>query len=194
MAVNEPRAWDRSMVDRIRAGDDCALAAVYDRYSAVVHRIAAQCLGADRANDVTQDVFVHLWRHPDAYHPDQGGLRAYLAVIARRRAIDTVRSLQRREARERRASRAECRRDDSVEDDALAAVSAERVHAAVLRLPAAQRTAIELAYFGGMSFRDVAKATHTAEGTTKSRLRLGLGRLARELAGQLDGEGGEPWN
>ncbi len=184
--VTEPRAWDRAMVERIRAGDDTALGAVYDRYGAAVNGIAVQLLGADQARDVTQDVFVHLWRHPERYDADRGGLRGFLSVVARRRAIDAIRSGQRRQAREQRSRTARPSVERAVEDVALAGVCADRVRAAIERLPAEQREAIQLAYFNGLTFRDVARVTGTAEGTAKSRLRLALGRLAKELADQRD--------
>lgn len=182
------------MVERIRAGDDSALAAVYDRYSAVVHGIAARCVGPDRANDVTQEVFLHLWWHPDSFAAERGGLREFLAVIARRRAIDLTRATERRTRREQRAVAEAAPAAGSPEDTALASVLAERVRAAVARLPVEQRRAIELAYFGGLTFRDVARAMSTAEGTAKSRLRLGLGRLAKELQRQPVGGGAAGWN
>lgn len=169
------------MVDRILAGDDSALAAVYDRYGAVVHGIAARLVGADQANEITQDVLLHLWEHAETYDPGRSGLCGFLALIARRRAIDALRSRERRAAREQRAFAADVGVARAVEDDALAAVSASRVRFALDHLPEPQRTAIELAYFGGLSFREVARATGWAEGTTKSRLRLGLEKLAREL-------------
>ncbi len=181
------------MAERIRAGDDTALGAVYDRYGALVHGIAVQLLGADQANDVTQDVFVHLWDHPDAYDADRGGLRGFLSVVARRRAIDVIRSAQRRRAREERSVTERPAELRGVEDVALTGVCAERVRVAIETLPAPQRQAIELAYFGGMTFRDVARATGTAEGTAKSRLRLGLARLAKELSDQRDLVGDMAW-
>ncbi len=184
--VTESRAWDRAMAERIRAGDDSALGAVYDRYGAMVHGIAVQLLGPDQARDVTQDVFVHLWGHPEAYDADRGGLRGFLSVVARRRAIDVLRSGQRREEREHRSVTARPTTEPAVEDLALAGMGAERVRAAIACLPPEQRVAIELAYFDGLTFRDVARATGAAEGTAKSRLRLALARLATELADQRD--------
>ncbi len=180
------------MVDRIRAGDDSALGAVYDRYGAVVHGVALQLLDADQADDVTQDVFVHLWQHPEGYDPTRGGLRSFLAIIARRRAIDALRSAQRRDAREHRAA-APGADEHGVEDAALASIRSGEVRSALVRLPPEQRRAIELAYFGGLTFRDVARVMNTAEGTAKSRLRLGLGHLARDLAPQQDAAGELAW-
>lgn len=179
------------MIERLRVGDDLALAAIYDRYGRIVNGIAHRFVGPALAPDVTQDVFLSLWEHPGRYKPDVGGLRAYLAVAARRRSIDVLRSEQRRKIRERRADDgAPAAPARSVETTAVQSVVAERVRAAIGCLQRDQRTAIELAYLKGLTFRQVADAMGTAEGTAKSRLRLGLARLARELSA----EGSLSWN
>jgi RNA polymerase sigma-70 factor (ECF subfamily) len=181
------------MVARLSAGDDSALAAVYDQFQSLVHGIAVQLVGPEPASEITQDVFLHLWQRPDTYDPDQGSLRTFLAVLARRRAIDELRRSGRREAREHRACAETPIATPDVEESALAMIAADRVRAAVGRLPVAQRQAIELAYFDGLTFRDVARATGMPEGTAKSRLRLGLGRLARELAAEASAIGELEW-
>ena len=180
------------MVARIRAGDDTALAAVYDQYSALVHGIALNLVGPEQARDITQEVFLRLWQQPDAYDPAQGSLRTFLAVIARRRAIDDLRRSGRRAAREQRVETESPTLVPNVEEAALAMVASDRVRAAVARLPEDQRRAIELAYFEGLTFKDVARVTGLPEGTAKSRLRLGLSRLAKELVSDLNPAVGEP--
>jgi RNA polymerase sigma-70 factor (ECF subfamily) len=170
------------MAARLVAGDDVALGAIYDQFGSLVHGIALRLVGPEPAAEITQDVFLQLWQQPGIYDPDQASLRTFVAVLARRRAIDELRRSGRQEARELRALAEEPTAAPNVEEAALAMIAAERVRAAVDRLPPAQRQAIELAYFGGLTFRDVARATGMPEGTAKSRLRLGLGRLARELA------------
>ena len=176
----DPRDWERAMMARIRVGDDAALARVYDQYSPMVHGIAERLIGTDAA-DVCQDVFVDLWLRPDRFDADRGTLRTYMAVMTRRRCIDHLRSVGRRRARERRANDLDPIPPPNVDEAALAMVTAERVRQALESLPVLQRQALELAYLEGMTFRQVAVATGTAEGTTKSRLRLGLTRLAKEL-------------
>ncbi len=183
-------AWDRAIASRLLAGDDTALAAAYDQYGSLVHGIATHLIGPERANDVTQEVFISLWERPERFDPDRGALRTFLAVLARRRAIDELRSSSRREAREHRSRNQVPETVPNVEEAALAVIAAERIRVALERLPAEQRQAIELAYFEGLTFKEVARATGSPEGTTKSRLRLGLGRLARDLADQADR--GEP--
>jgi RNA polymerase sigma-70 factor (ECF subfamily) len=173
-------AWERQMVARITAGDDAALALVYDQYSALVHGIAVRLIGSDAA-DVCQEVFVSLWDNPQRWDPDRGSLRTFLAVIARRRSIDHLRRNGRRAANEQRAHHALPAPTPNVDEAALALVAGERVRAALGRLPDPQRQAIELAYFEGLTFTQVAARTGATEGTAKSRIRLGLQRLSSVL-------------
>lgn len=179
------------MVARLRVGDEQALAAVFDQYSSLVHRIAVRLVGSADAADVVQEVFVSLWDHPDAFDPDRGTLRTFLAVVARRRGIDQLRRTGRRQARQARAAQDGPRVAPSVDEAAFALMAAQRVHDALGRLPAEQRRAIELAYLDGLTSQAVAAAMDSPEGTAKSRLRLGLRRLARELA-DWGGVVGEP--
>jgi RNA polymerase sigma-70 factor (ECF subfamily) len=169
------------MVARMAAGDESALGHVYDQYGALVHGIARRLVGPDHAADICQEVFVTLWEHPERFDADRGSLRTFLATVARRRAIDQLRRSGRRAANEEQAVLGRPAAVPNLEEAALAMISAERVRAAVERLPQAQRRAIELAYFDGLTFRQVALATEASEGTAKSRLRLGLGRLAAAL-------------
>jgi RNA polymerase sigma-70 factor (ECF subfamily) len=181
------RSWERAMTARIVAGDDRALEAVVDRYGPLVHAIAARLVGREHAADVTQEVFLTLWTKPDAYHPDAGALRTFLAVAARRRAIDELRSRGRRAARELRTAAGGADASPDAEDAAITKMSTTRVRAALAKLPDEQRWAIELAYYGGLTCTDVARVCGIPDGTAKSRIRLGLGRLARELAELADG-------
>lgn len=182
-------SWERTVRDQLLAGDDRALCRCYDQYSSFVYGLALRVIGDPRAaEDVTQDVFLHLWERPGAFHPDRGGLRTWLGTLAHRRAVDHVR---REEARRRRAVRdaaqAVCTPD--VEEMACALVAAERVRAALLTLPDEQREAIELAYFGGKTYREVAVVLGIPEGTAKSRMRLGLRRVADALEASFPPEG-----
>lgn len=177
--------WERQLVARIRAGDDSALAAAYDQYAAVVHGVAARLAGRDAAADVCQEVFMSLWDHPERWDPERGSLRTFLVVIARRRCVDLVRRSARRRAREDRVAPTAAATVPNVDEAALAMLAGERVRAALAGLPQAQRRAIELAYFDGLTFRQVATETGASEGTAKSRIRLGL----RHLAGALGHRG-----
>ena len=179
--ADEVRSWEQTMVARVAAGDESALGIVYDQYGSLVHGIAAQIVGAAVAPDVCQEVFISLWEHPDRFDATRGSLRTFLATIARRRAIDHLRRNGRRAATEDRSAQRSPASVPNLEEAAMAMIAAEKLRAAVERLPPEQRRAIELAYFQGLTFQQVAQATGAPEGTAKSRLRLGLERLATAL-------------
>jgi RNA polymerase sigma-70 factor, ECF subfamily len=173
---------DRLLRDRLLAGDERALAIVVQQWGSLVRGVARRVVGDDAAaDDVTQDVFVWLWERPDRFDPDRGSLRSFLAVVTRRRAIDWIR---RHDADRRRADRAR-REAPTVEDDLADGVTsredARRVRSAVAALPDDQREAVMLAFFGGRSYREVAKILGIPEGTAKSRLRLALAKLSATL-------------
>ncbi|HET6795156.1 MAG TPA: sigma-70 family RNA polymerase sigma factor, partial [Acidimicrobiales bacterium] len=143
--------------------------------------LAVRVLGdRGRAADVTQVVFSSLWEQADRYDPERGTLRSYLLTMAHRRAVDTLRADGRRKEREGRiGSLAEAPYDleREVSDMAVGA----RVRAALGGLPTEQRQAIEMAYFAGHTYREVAVILGEAEGTVKSRIRYGLQHLRSAL-------------
>jgi RNA polymerase sigma factor (sigma-70 family) len=176
---------EQQLRDRLVAGDDTALAEVYDAYGAVVYRVALQVTRDwTAAQDVTQEVFVYVWEHPARFDPARGELRSWLGVMAYRRAVDWVR----REVTQQR------HRDRAATDDhdpapppgeqAITSWAYDLIRRAVDALPADQRTAVRLAYFEGHTFRSVAIALGIPEGTAKSRLRTGLAALRRSLGAE----------
>jgi RNA polymerase sigma-70 factor (ECF subfamily) len=173
--------WEPGVRDRLVAHDEQALGEVYDQFSSFVFGIAFRVIGDARAaEDIAQDVFLKLWECPDGFDPARGALRTWLGTLAHRRAVDHVR---REEAKRRTAIRDASRPTTvpDVDEMAMALVTAERVRAALEALPAEQREAIDLAYFGGRTYREVAEVLGIPEGTAKSRLRLGLRRVAGVL-------------
>jgi RNA polymerase sigma-70 factor (ECF subfamily) len=178
---------DALLASRLTAGDDLALAEAFDRFGRTVYGAAMRVMGdGASAQDVVQDVFVDLWSHPGRYDPAAGPLRTYLIVLARHRAVDLVRSELRRIARQERHHRlAPGQQPRSPGDDVLAADMAGTIRAAVRTLPDSQRRVVELAYFEGLSYREVALAAGIPEGTAKSRLRLALAKLETMLDRQL---------
>jgi RNA polymerase sigma-70 factor (ECF subfamily) len=160
------------LVARIAAGDDRALAEAFDQLGSAVYAAAVRVLGnTTSAQDVVQDVFVDLWCHPERYDAELAGLRTYLALCARRRALDLIRS--------------ELRRQPSPGEQVAAADLASAVRDAVRLLPPDQREVVELAYFHGLTYRDVARVTGVSEGTAKSRVRLAFAKLQAMLDRQL---------
>jgi RNA polymerase sigma-70 factor, ECF subfamily len=178
---------DAVLAARLAAGDDHALAEVFDALAHSVFGSALRVLGdSSAAQDVVQDVFVELWRHPGRYDPSAGTLRTYLVVLARHRAVDLIRSELRRVARQERSYRLTPEPlMAGVSDEVLAAERAGLVRSAVQLLPASQRQVVELAYFEGLTCREVAHAVGIPEGTAKSRLRLALAKLEEMLDRQL---------
>ena len=157
-----------------------ALAVVYQRHGGAVRNLVLRMSSNDAiADDVTQDVFVGLWRSPEKFDAARGSLRTYLLTRARSRCIDVQRSEQSRRNRERRDVVSEpSRGDDSGMDSELDSMV---VTHALSVLPASERQAIDLAYFGGHTYREVADLLGEPEGTVKSRIRAGLERLRTEL-------------
>lgn len=180
-SVDEGR--DCVLLARLAAGDDDALAEVYDRYAPLVFGIAKRVV-ANRAvaEDVVQEVFTSLWRNPDRFDPRRGSLRAYLGVQAHRRAVDAVRSDTRRRAREEQCDLMQPRAEPCSSDRMDAVAVAEVVRQAIARLPDGQRQAVELAYWSGRPQREVADVLGVPEGTVKSRMRLAQAKLAEWLA------------
>jgi RNA polymerase sigma-70 factor (ECF subfamily) len=170
------------LIARLAAGDDRALAEVLDEFGPAVHVTALQILGDPAAQDVVQDVFVDLWCHPQRYDESLGTLRTYLTLCARHRALDLLRSEFRRAAREQRHARLlPVPRPPTPGDEVADADAASVVRAALRTLPPDQRRAVELAYFGGLTYRDVARQMGIPEGTAKSRVRMALAKLATLL-------------
>jgi RNA polymerase sigma-70 factor, ECF subfamily len=183
---------DRELVARIAAGDTAALAEVYRRYSCLVLGLARRVTGDQAlAEDVTQEVFVYLWDQPGRFDPSRGTLRSWLGVLAHRRSVDLVR-------RESRRSRVEARCEPDptapdTDDVVTAGWIGGRVREAIDKLPAEQREAVVLAYFGGRTYRQVATELSIPEGTAKSRLRLALGKLDELLRPALNGQDAPAW-
>jgi RNA polymerase sigma-70 factor (ECF subfamily) len=186
-------SWaERVLVERLSGGDETALVDLYDRYAGFVYGLAVRTL-VDRqaAEDLTQDVFVSLWEHPDRIESGRGTLRGFLGTLTHRRAVDAVR---REEARRRREARV-ARQDGDVPDVSEAVLRSDttsKVRTALETLPEAQRRALELAYFHGYTYRQVADALGIPEGTAKSRLRLALARIAESLGPEIS-ERSERW-
>jgi len=167
---------DMALVSAIRAGDQGAMAALYDRFSSVVYSVALRVLGeTGAAEDVLQDVFLQLWRNPGAFDASRGNLGAWLAVIARNRAIDA-----------RRKRKPESDIEDVVlsvtpdmVSDADRSRVAEKVRGVLGTMSAPQRSALEMAYYEGLTHTEIAAKTGEPLGTIKTRIRAGLTALRK---------------
>lgn len=171
------------------AGDQAALAEAYRRHGAVVYSLATRITrNPTLAEDVTQEVFLRLWRDPHRFDPQRGSLRTYLLSHTHGRAVDLIRSEQARRIREDGES-ARTPPAVSLEEQVMELKVAEEVRSALARLSESERRAIELAYYGGHTYREVARILGEPEGTVKSRIRSGMRRLHDQLqqAGILSG-------
>jgi RNA polymerase sigma factor (sigma-70 family) len=182
--IHQGKWAERVLAERLAGGDRSALVDLYDRYAGFVFGLALRTLAnRQAAEDVTQEVFCALWENPGQFEPGRGTLRGFLGTMTHRRAVDLIR---REEARRRRESRAPA---DPVGPDLAETVARSdatgRVRDALATLPEAQRRALELAYFHGHTYRQVAAVLQIPEGTAKSRLRLGLQRIAEILRPEL---------
>ena len=170
---------DSSLIAGIRAGAESAMAELYDRYSGIVYSVALRVLGdTGAAEDVLQEVFMQLWRNPGLFDSSRGNLAPWLAVIARNRAIDAL-----------RRRRPETDIEDvvvSVETDmageADRAVAMGKVRSVLSTMPAAQRSALEMAYFEGLTHSEISAKTGEPLGTIKTRIRAGLLALRKAFA------------
>jgi RNA polymerase sigma-70 factor (ECF subfamily) len=180
-------ASDTSLAMAVARWHEDALAEIYRRHAGSVFGLAKHLL-FDKvlAEEVTQEVFVRLWREPERFDPARGTLRTFLLSVTHGRAIDLLRSETSRRAREER-SRGVAEAGYDLEQEVFELARAEQVRQAVAKLPGVERKAIELAYFGGHSYREVAEMQNEPEGTVKSRIRSGLRRMERELSVVVQG-------
>lgn len=168
-----------ALLQRSARGDRAAFAALYDATAARVHGLVLRVVrDPTQAEEVTQEVFLEIWRTASRFDPERGSAVSWLLTIGHRKAVDRVRSA---EAASRRESTYHHRNQtvahDTTADAAQASLEARRVRAALTQLTEVQREAIELAYFGGYTHTEVAALLDLPVGTAKTRIRDGLIRL-----------------
>ena len=176
---------DALLMERIRAGDVQALAAVYDQHAGLVYGLARRVTREEQlAHDVTQEVFTYLWEMPNRVDLSRGSLRSFLALLAHRRAVDQVRRHEVRARAESASAMPEWQDGPEAGVVDAAMQSWRKRHLAELlgTLPVEQREAIRLAYFDGLTYVQVAKTLGIPEGTAKTRLRTALGKLRTLLS------------
>jgi len=159
-----------------------ALAEAYRRHAGSVFGLAKRLLGSQaQAEEVVQEVFLRIWNQPDRFDPERGSLRSYLLAQAHGRSVDMLRSDTSRRRREERDAHGTPAESHDLDREMWDLAVAGEVRTALERLNEGEREAIELAYFGGLTYREVAAMLGEAEGTVKSRIRAGLKRLRAEL-------------
>jgi RNA polymerase sigma-70 factor (ECF subfamily) len=176
---------DGALVELVARRDEAALAELYRRHAAGVFSVAARILrNGEHAEDVVQDLFVRLWDNPGQFDPQRGSLRSFLLLQARTRSLDILRAEGARRRREHADGVADATVDLAADPEleTLSEAAVDEVRAAISVLTATEREAIELAFFGGLTYREVAETLGAPEGTIKSRIRLGLQRMRRTLS------------
>jgi RNA polymerase sigma-70 factor, ECF subfamily len=175
-------ASDAALVVAIGRYRQDALAEAYRRHAGAVFGLAKRLLNDQaRAEEIVQEVFLRLWNDPNRFDPDRGTLRSYLLAHCHGRSVDLIRSESSRRAREDRDAKATVDVGYDIAHEVWDMALAGHVREALEQLPEGERAAIELAYFGGRTYREVADELGQAEGTVKSRIRSGLKRLRSQL-------------
>ena len=164
------------LLSSIRSGDERAMAELYDRYSSIVYSVALRVLGdAAAAEDILQDVFMQLWRTPDAFDAARGSFPGWLAVIARNRAIDAM--------RKRRPESDITEIVVSIEPDLAGGMewnrALEKIRSALASMSLPQRSALEMSFFEGLTHTEIAAKTGEPLGTIKTRIRAALLNLRK---------------
>ena len=174
---NSP-ADDAALLERVMSNDQTAMTDLFDRYGGLVYSVALRVLNdSAQAEDLMQDVFFQVWKKPDAFVQGRGSLGAWLAVVARNRAVDVL--------RRRKPS-------DSVDDVVLAssinlASEVERtrmmdkVRTVLQGLPQEQKKSLEMAFFDGLTHAEIAEKTGDPLGTVKTRIRTALISLRKAV-------------
>ena len=175
-----PGPVDALLLELIEQGDVDSMSRLYAAHSRGVYTVALKILrDASAAEDVSQDVFLRLWRSPSSFKPARGSLGGWIAVVARNRAIDVLRA----------------RKSTDPVDDLLLISSSnpakdleqtllvERLRPLLARLPPAQRVALDMSFFRGMTHAEIAEATHSPLGTVKSRIRSAMLSVGKGIRG-----------
>lgn len=169
-------------MERVAQGSTDAFAALYDRHSGIVLGLLTRMLGADgTAEEVLQETFLQAWEQASRYDGSKADPRGWLLMMARSRALDRIRSRSSRENRDQKATEegvlartiTQPRAPDRLADEERS----RRIQAALENLPPEQRSAIELAFFEGMTHTEVAETLQAPLGTVKSRILLGMRKL-----------------
>jgi RNA polymerase sigma-70 factor, ECF subfamily len=170
---------DAALLQRVRRGDQSAMAEVFDRYGRAVYSVALRILkDTGHAEDVMQEIFFQIWRNSDSFVQGRGSLGAWLVVVARNRAIDLLRRRKPVDSVDEVILPSPCNLASEAEHHAMM----EKVQSVMKGLPAEQQRSMELAFFEGLSHAEIAERTGDPLGTVKTRIRLALITLRKAFA------------
>ena len=169
---------DAILLDRVRTGDQQAMAAIFDRYATMIYSVALRVLkDTGEAEDVMQEIFVQVWRDPGSFVSGKGSLGAWLLVVARNRAIDSIRRRKPTDSVDDVVLHSSTDLASEAERNAMI----EKVRVVLHGLPNEQQKSLEMAFFEGLSHTEIAQKTGDPLGTVKTRIRLALISLRKAL-------------
>jgi len=173
---------DEQLMRAVKHGDADALAALFERHAPLLMALGRRILGAD-AEDVVSEVFWEVWDKSSRYEPRRGSVKSYLVLVMRSRCLDRLRARKARPDVGGLSTDGHPQADPAPPPDRAAEAGERSAHVrqAVRSLDEAQRTAIEMSFYEGLSHREIADRLNTPLGTVKGRLRSGLIRLRRSL-------------
>ncbi|WP_106211429.1 ECF RNA polymerase sigma factor SigK [Kineococcus rhizosphaerae] len=175
---------EESLVAAAR-GDQSAFAGFYDATAAAVHGTVLRVLrDPAQSEEVVQEVFLEAWRTAARFDPERGSAKGWVVTMAHRRAVDRVRAAQASSLREEKVGYQEVPPYDTVSEEVQVMLETDEVRRALSALTPLQREAIDLAYFGGRTHRQISDDLQVPLGTVKTRLRDGLIRL-RDVMGVM---------
>jgi RNA polymerase sigma-70 factor (ECF subfamily) len=186
MTRSDPSNGDRVLVARLAAGDERALAELYDRYGAMAYSLACSILhDPSEAEEAASDAFVQVWSTAASFDPGRASVGAWISMITRTRSLDRLRARKRRAVTVEKAAGLDqegmalpiARFEPAPDRHAEQSETRQRVNERLETLPEAQRRAIELAYFGGLSHSEIAEELNEPLGTVKTRIRSGMDKL-----------------
>ncbi len=174
---------DAQLITTLARYGDAALAELYRRHGDAVYGLARRVLrSSSEAEDITQEIFLRLWCHPDRYDATRGSLRSFLLTQAHARAVDAIRTLNARRQREEGDAHLGRSGEYDIFHEYWEMARTDYIERALEEIPADERRAIELAYFDGHTYVEVAALLNQPEGTIKSRIRSGMRRMRDALA------------